>query len=318
MENTEKKSDTMLIDIIGTAVQIPSVRVYRNAFLSEQFKGASSEALMEIIEKGPVEANYSRGELRKMAEALLQKRNLTSTGASFLIGLPGGPAMLATVPADVMQFYGSALRLAQEISYLYGKTDLWVDDRLDISKVTNDLVLYCGVMLGASGAAQTVRMLSSALAKQMLKKIPQQALTKTFYYPIVKSIAKAFGAKMTKGVFAKGVSKAVPIVGGVVSAGITFATFYPMGMRLINALDEACFAYSEADFEADWNAVMKVCENEEEQDVQDAEEEIAAEAEQALGGTVVEKIQEAKQLLDLGVITENEFSEIKGKLIARI
>lgn len=44
-------------------------------------------------------------------------------------------------------------------------------------------------------------------AKQALKKLTQKALTKTFYYSIVKSIAKAFGPKMTKEVFAKGVSK---------------------------------------------------------------------------------------------------------------
>ena len=318
MENTEKKNDVMLTDIIGTAIQIPSVRVYRDGFLSEQFKGASPEALAEIIEKGPVEAGCSQKELRKMSEELLTKRKWMSTGTSFLVGLPGGLAMLATVPADVVQFYGSALRLAQEISYLYGKEDLWVDDRLDIGKVTNDLVLYCGVMLGALGAAETVRMLSSALAKQALKKIPQQALTKTFYYPIVKSIAKALGVKMTKGIFAKGVAKAVPIVGGAVSAGITFATFHPMGMRLINALDEACFTYSEADFEADLNTVIEVCVKEEEQEAQELNEEIAEEQKQVLGGVIVEKILEAKQLLDLGIINEDEFSEIKAKLIARI
>jgi hypothetical protein len=37
---------------------------------------------------------------------------------------------------------------------------------------------------------------------------------------------------MTKQTFAKGVSKAVPIVGGAVSGGITFATFRPMSAKL--------------------------------------------------------------------------------------
>ena len=68
-----------------------------------------------------------------------------------------------------------------------------ISEFLDNDKVTNQLILYCGVMLGASGAAQAVRVMSSALAKQILKKLPQKALTKTFYYPIIKSIAKAFG-----------------------------------------------------------------------------------------------------------------------------
>ena len=32
--------------------------------------------------------------------------------------------MAATIPADVLQFFGMALRLAQELSYLYGAKDL--------------------------------------------------------------------------------------------------------------------------------------------------------------------------------------------------
>jgi hypothetical protein len=105
---------------------------------------------------------------------------------------------------------------------------------------------------GASGASQAVRVLSSSLADQVLKKVPQQAMTKKFYYRIVQSIAKSFGAKMTKKVFAKSVSKVIPLIGGVVSGKITFATFLPMGMRLTDALDKVYFSYSHAGFEADW------------------------------------------------------------------
>ena len=39
------------------------------------------------------------------------------------------------IPADVMQFFGMALRLAQELSYLYGGGDLWVDGQIDDEKV---------------------------------------------------------------------------------------------------------------------------------------------------------------------------------------
>lgn len=36
---------------------------------------------------------------------------------------------------------------------------------------------------------------------------------------------------MTKDVFAKGVAKVIPIVGGVVSGGITFASYMPMSKK---------------------------------------------------------------------------------------
>lgn len=313
MEKTENKSSSSLVSVISTAIQIPGVKVNRNAFLGEQFSGATPELLEEILNVGPVEAGCSRKELHKIACKLVQKKTLFSTGASFLAGMPGGFTMAATIPADMIQFYSVALGLAQEISYLYGAGDLWSGDVLDEEKVTNQLILYCGVMLGASGAAQTIRVLSSSLAKQALKKLPQQALTKTFYYPIIKSIAKAFGAKMTKEVFAKGISKVVPIIGGVVSGGITFATLKPMGMRLVDTLDEAHFAYSKTDFESDWNDIIEANEEENYNEVSKIKLESDFDT-----GSVLNKIQEAKQMLDSGIITKEEFAKIKEKLISEM
>jgi hypothetical protein len=262
-----------------------------------------------------VEAGCSREELRKIACRLVQRKTYRSTAASFLAGIPGGFVMAATIPADMLQFYGLSLALAQELSYLYGAEDLWSGDMLDEDKVTNQLILYCGVMLGASGASQTIRVLSSSLAKQAMKKIPQKALTKTFYYPIVKSIAKAFGAKMTKEVFAKGVSKAVPIIGGVVSGGLTFVTLRPMGMRLADTLDKAHFDYTEADFEQDWDDIVTI----NEQEVSDIAT-VAADAAESVESShpVLEKIQQAKNMLDSGIINEEEFAKIKDRLIAEM
>ncbi|MCH5317968.1 MAG: bacteriochlorophyll 4-vinyl reductase [Eubacterium sp.] len=330
-----------LENIIATAIQVPGVRVNREAFLREQFKDSPETLMQIIIEKGPVEAECPRDMLRKMANKIIQKKTLLSTGASFMAGLPGGLAMAATIPTDMLQFYGVALGMAQELSYLYGESDLWENGVLDRNKVTNQLILYCGVMLGASGAAQTVRVLSASLAKQALKKLPQKALTKTFYYPIVKSIAKVFGAKMTKEVFAKGVSKAVPIIGGVVSGGLTFASMKPMGKRLTDTLDKAHFEYEEEDFEADWKDIMAEYEKVEDEIVIEETEAIEADVLEENDtvaefteisnenddesteskndfNAILEKIAQAKKLLDLGAISEDEFNFIKAKMIDKM
>lgn len=335
---SEVKDNITLENVISTAIQVPGVKVNREAFLREQFKDAPDELLNLIIEKGPVEAKCPREKLKKMADKLIGKRTVASTAASFIAGIPGGLAMAATIPADMLQFYGVALGLAQELSYLYGEPDLWDEGILNRDKVTSQLILYCGVMLGASGAAQTVRVLSSSLAKQALKKIPQQALTKTFYYPIIKSIAKFFGANMTKKAFAEGVSKAVPIIGGVVSGGLTFASMLPMGNRLVATLDEAHFEYSENDFEADWKVIMAEYETADKEVIDKALEIEAVEvdvvavdetdtaknfpvaeenSEQNPGADVMlEKITKAKQMLDAGIITEEEFITIKARILS--
>jgi hypothetical protein len=51
-------------------------------------------------------------------------------------------------------------------------------------------------------------------------------------YPIIKEIAKVFGKSMTKGAFAKSVSKAIPVIGAVVSGGLTYVSFRPMAHKL--------------------------------------------------------------------------------------
>lgn len=245
-------------NVFNALIQLPGVKVNRDEFLLSQFKNEPMERLNEIIKKGPVKAKCAKREIKSKAKRLVIERTMTSAGAAFLAGLPGGIAILATIPVDMVQFYGSALRLAQEIAYLYGEEDLWLRDAMDDGNALDTLIVYCGVMLGAAGAEQTVHLVAAALAKKLLNDLPKKALMKKLYFRIIKSIAKAIGVRMTKDMFAKGVSKAVPVVGGVVSGGITLATMRPMGMRLIEAMDDAHFGYTEDDFKADWKVVQEI------------------------------------------------------------
>lgn len=59
-----------------------------------------------------------------------------------------------------------------------------------------------------------------------------QALTKTTWYPIAKKVGSILGYKITKKTVESVISKAVPVIGGAISGGITYVTFKPMGRRL--------------------------------------------------------------------------------------
>lgn len=223
--------------VLANAIKIPGIKVNRQEFLAKNFSDkVSSSQLVTIMEQGPIEANVNKATIDKIAKGLINTRTLTSTGASFVAGVPGGLAMAATIPADTLQFFGVALRMAQELGYLYGYEDFWDDDDINIEKINGDLVLFLGVMFGVGGSAAAIKVLSSKLSQQALKKIPQQALTKTIYYPIIKKTLGFIGVKVTKDTFAKGVSKAIPILGGIVSGGITYASMSKMGSKLQYAL----------------------------------------------------------------------------------
>ncbi len=328
MANETEKKSLDLTQIVSTAIQIPGVKVNRDAFLKEIFKSKSEEELALILKVGPVEAKCSKQELHNKAAHRIRNCTIVSTALSTLAGIPGGLAMLATVPADTLQFFGSALRLAQELVYLYGEEDMWDGDSPDVEKIDNQLILYCGVMLGASGASQAVRVLSSKLAQQALIQLPKKTLTKGIIYPVVKSVCRFFGVKVVKDSFAKTVSKAIPIVGGVVSGGITWATLYPMGKKLMNTLEKAHFDYAAQEFRDDWQELNIIAQEEKSAETETfqvpSSEHENAEDSLSLGSKTVDhhsaldELTRAKGLLDSGVITEDEFATIKAKIIETI
>lgn len=248
------KRDTRQIDfndVLVTALKIPGVKIDRESFLREQFRTKPLESVNDILASGPVDAGISQAELRAIASRIVDTATLQSSGMSFLTGLPGGLTMAATIPADIAQFYAMDLRMAQQIAYLYGEPDLFQNGLPDDGRVRNQLTVFCGVMFGVSGATSLARAATAKIAKQMMSTLPKKALTKTLDFRLIKSIAKVLGIKMTKQVFARGVSKFVPLLGGAISGGMTFAMMRPMGNRLIDALEEAHFAYTEESLKAD-------------------------------------------------------------------
>ena len=235
MNNIEENNKFELA--LTTALKIPGVKVDRAGFLIKELSNhVSKEKIIQVVKSNTIEAGIDLNLLDKIAKNLISKRTNQTAGASFLAGLPGGLAMAATIPADTLQFFGVALRIAQELAYLYGFEDLWEDDNIDNERVKNELTLFLGAMFGVGGATTALRLISTNVAKQVLKKLPQKALTKTIYYPIIKKIAATMSVKMTKDTFAKGASKAIPILGGVISGGLTYMSMKPMGNRLKDAL----------------------------------------------------------------------------------
>ena len=343
--NKKNTSEFSLEAVVTNAVKIPGVKVKRNEFLAKTFSD-HPELITEIVDENPIDAGISRELLMKKAKQLIAIRTSESSFVSFLAGIPGGIAMAATVPTDVLQFFGMTLRLAQELSYLYGAKDIWENGVVDDEKVRNQLILYCGVMFGVSGAAAGVRVLSTQIAKTTLKKLPQKALTKTFWYPLVKKIAAAIGYKITKTTVAQGISKAVPVVGGVISGGLNFASMLPMANRLLSTLDKSAFEYTEEDLEADYIEIEKTQEegaeepenkNSSKETIKDITNKSAkavsstfsglknkigntmkAASEKKQSEDAFKALKKLQELEELGAITEEELNEKKQGLLEKI
>lgn len=236
--NNDGRVDTEDIIILG--LRIPGVHIEREEFLRKQFmKNYSNDVIQDAIKFNPAHAGITVEEIDNIADQVIQYERNCVSGISLALGAPGGVAMVATLPADIAQYYGYMLRAIQKLLYLYGFPEINVENGVNIDDETMNLITLClGVMYGVEGSVASIKILSNALGKGVEKKLLQKALTKGTFYPIVKKISRWFSVCMTKQVFAGFFRKAIPVVGGVVGGGITYLSFKPCCDNLKKSLQD--------------------------------------------------------------------------------
>lgn len=228
-------------DFIILGLKTPGVRIQREEFLRAEFmKKFPKDIIEKAISLTPAQAGISIEDINRIADQVIQYERNCVSGISAALGMPGGISMVATIPADIVQYYGYMLRAAQKLMYLYGFPEIDTNEnnqKFD-SETLNILILCLGTMYGVQGANTAIKALAKAFADGVQKKMMKAALTKGTIYPIVKSISKWFGVNMTKQVFSVFFKKAIPVVGGVIGGGLTYLSFKPCCLKLKGSLED--------------------------------------------------------------------------------
>lgn len=222
--------------VLAGVMQVPGVKVDRESFLKEYLSVYCTEKQVTLaLEKGTI-GIIDEKILDEIALECISNHTKLVTGSSVLLGLPGGWAMLGSIPGDVVQYYFHVFVLSQKLAYIYGYPDL-CDEKGNFTEIASGmLTIFVGVMGGVGIANKFIQELAESAQKEVAKRIPKYALTKTFYYPILKQIVKWLGGELTKDSFAKSVSKVVPIIGGIISGFLSYSTFKPQSKRLMYKL----------------------------------------------------------------------------------
>lgn len=217
-------------DVIIMGLKVPGIRIDRAVFLRKELQSKfPPEVIEDAIAHNPLHASIPTDVIDRIADEVIKYERACVSGISTALGMPGGVAMAATIPADIAQYYGYMLRTTQKLMYLYGFPEIDTEEKGQTfdSETMNILIICMGVMYGTAGANNALKAMAKALATGVEKQLLRKALTKGTIYPIVKSVAKWFSVKMTKEVFAGFFKKAIPVVGGVLGGGITFFSFKP-------------------------------------------------------------------------------------------
>lgn len=230
----EEEAEEFAKAIMQRAASLKVVKIDRGDFLRSEIKKRFPEIDADFaVETTPAEAGIAPEDLDRMAIDTIDLETKKCAGLSFLAGIPGGLAMVGTVPADLAQYFAHVMRIEQKLAYIYGwQTFLNEEDEVDDETVMK-LVVLMGVMMQIGGAASAVTTFAANTARAGIEKaIQKQALTKTFWYNPMKKVLRYLGVNLTKQTFAKTASKVVPVIGGAISGGMTYMAYKPGAERL--------------------------------------------------------------------------------------
>ena len=229
-------------DIIIIALKLPGVRIIRDSFLQIELEKYCKQNDVELaIENNPIRAGIDSEIIDQITDDVIQSERKAVSGISAALGITGGIAMAATLPADIAQYYGYMLRVAQKLLYLYGFPELEIsEDGENLDSVTiNTLTLCLGTMYGVENAETMLKSIAKAIASGVKKIDLEKTVINEAINPVVESIERWFGTRMTKEVFAGFFKKEIPIVGGAIGGGITYVTFKQCCDRLKDALKQS-------------------------------------------------------------------------------
>ena len=226
--------------ILASVLKMPGVRVDRVAFLRKELRPYCNPSRWQMLGSVRPYTVVSEQVIDKLARQCVRNHTAMATATSTVVGLPGGLAMAATLPAARVQSFYQVFVLSQKLAYLYGYPDFFADqaDGYDdedgwLSDMSVDLLtIFMGVMMGAPVAEKGISELSVAVAENAVNRLPRVALTKTAVFPIAAQIAKLIGSRLSKDSFAKGVGRFIPLAGGLFSGGLTLLTFRKGANRL--------------------------------------------------------------------------------------
>ena len=202
--------------VLASILKIPGARVDRTAFLRDVF-----DSLPQGSSWLPAETVHDYAAKR------ISRHTYETSIASAAAGLPGGFALFATIPADVMQYLWHTVVLAQELCYLYGTADLFSDEGKLSDQGNGILTLAVCMMLGSrdTETENAFTALYRVMRAKALKNPSFLAVTARIWYPAAEKAAEWLGARLAGNAAKGGLSKFLPLIGAAVNGIASYATF---------------------------------------------------------------------------------------------
>ncbi len=145
MGNIEKSGADNFYMVIKSAMNLPGVQVRRSDFLRKELTTKFQPEIVELaIEKNPAYAGISAEELKSIADGCINYETNLASATSFATGIPGGLAMIGTIPMDLAQYYARLTIMLQKLAYLYGWPEMYNSDGEFDDETLTQITLFRG------------------------------------------------------------------------------------------------------------------------------------------------------------------------------
>lgn len=229
------------IKFLNGILKMPGAKIDRVSFLCKTFKDLSEDELKVCVNDSPAKVVNAKV-INTKANSVINSHTTKVTALSAAAGIPGGFAMLATIPADLANYYFHIVAVGQKLGYLYGFPDM-VDGH---GNLTEDGEIMLTAFIGVMNKVEMANELIKKLAVEVSKRISEETATrvvgnfmsKQIVAQGVETIAKKLGTQITSKTASRSITKAIPFVSGLICGGITYATFKPQAKRLHQSLKD--------------------------------------------------------------------------------
>ncbi|MDE6478796.1 MAG: hypothetical protein K2L45_00890 [Muribaculaceae bacterium] len=231
--------NTTWISFLNGILKMPGAKINRESYLRKTFSHLSDSEIRRCLYESPAKV-ISQAEIEDAASNVIRSHTAKATAVSTISSIPGGLAMLVSVPADLANYYFHVVAVGQKLGYLYGFPDM-VDDS---GRLTPEgeimLTAFIGVMNKVEVAKELVKKLAMEAAKRMTEetaiRVAGNILSKQFIAQAIEAISKKLGTQIAAKGVGRGLYKAIPLLSGAICGTITYATFKPQAKRLHEVL----------------------------------------------------------------------------------
>ena len=221
--------------LIGTAMKLPGTIIDRDEFLHKELLKLLPLGITDnAVKHNPAYAGINRRIINEIANKVIQDETKKVSSVSFLTGAAGPAGIFADIP----QYFAFLLRVMQKLVYLYGFPALDLDNETIDEDTMSMLMIFTGLMFGIEKAEEGLHALVDSYTNEGASGYAAAGLTRASLYPLAKETSKYLGFILSGQIMSESVSKAIPLIGGGISGGLTWFTFRRCAARLKKPLSE--------------------------------------------------------------------------------